>query len=299
MTRDCAAQGQMESVTCNLCGGSHFERLYVVRSFNVVRCSACGLVFVNPRLVASELRRIYNAPDYYDRGYPDYKTKKMFIRWEAYPLLRNIRQFLGKPGGRILDVGCSFGFFMDVARQTGYEVQGIEVSEQASAFARDELGLDVRTWNLAEAQFDAGAFDVITMWDVLEHLTDPHASLDKMHHWLKPGGILALATPNIASPLARWTRGGWEQIKPEYHLYYFTPVTLQRICEAAGFSVLRLSTMGLGGTFNLITGGKPRPGDRRGLLANASRSKFLIKQIVGRFSEITRTGEKIYLYAGK
>ena len=299
MSRDSIAEADSESVKCNLCGSSQSEMLYNVRSFNIVRCAVCRLVYVNPRLSVHRLKKIYNAPDYYDGGYPDYKSKRRFIRWESGALLRNIGRFMGKASGRILDVGCSFGYFLDAAREMGYEARGIEISEHASIYARDELGLDVKTWSLDEAVFDPEAFDVVTMWDVLEHLTDPQASLEKIHGWLRPGGILALATPNLGSPLARWTQGRWEQIKPEYHLYYFTKDTVKDMCEAAGFSVLRISTIGLGGTCKLITGNRCVPARADCLITDTSRFKLFVKQMVNMFSEITRTGEKLYVYARK
>jgi len=286
-----------ESVNCAICGKDKTKLLYVVDSFHIVRCSNCGLIYVNPRLSSDELKRIYDSQDYYRSGYPNYLSKKKFIFWESKKILEKIERLRKQKGERILDIGCSFGFFLDSARELGWDTYGVEISKYASDFARKELHLNVTTGTINDLSYSNNSFDVITMWDVIEHLYNPVSSLKKIRDLLKPDGILALATPNIGSPLSRLTKERWEQIKPTYHLYYFSPATLTKLLEKSRLSMVKLSTQGLGGTLKWIMG---RNGlQENEMAADSSRVKYLLKNGTNKFAEIFGMGEKIVAYAKK
>ncbi|MGC8787731.1 MAG: methyltransferase domain-containing protein, partial [Anaerolineae bacterium] len=191
----------LEYVHCNLCGADDTELVAEVEGFHIVRCRQCGLVYVNPRYREDFLQQLYTA-EYYDHdgirngqaffGYEDYIADEENIKITFAKRLRTIERFANK--GRLLDVGCATGFFLDLARAKGWEVVGSEVSEFAARYAREKLGLEVRLGALKELHFEAEAFDVVTMWDVIEHVADPMGDLLEVWRILRADGLLSLIT---------------------------------------------------------------------------------------------------------
>ena len=139
--------------------------------------------------------------------------------------------------GRLFDVGAAAGFFMDEARRAGWDVHGADISPTMSAYGRDRLGLDLRT-----ATFDAvdvtGPFDCVTMWDYIEHATDPLGDLRHAHDLLRGGGILALSTGDVRSLVGRASGSRWHLLTPRHHNFFFAAANLRLACERAGFEVL-------------------------------------------------------------
>jgi 2-polyprenyl-3-methyl-5-hydroxy-6-metoxy-1,4-benzoquinol methylase len=142
--------------------------------------------------------------------------------------------------GRLLDVGAATGFFVEQARAVGWDAIGLEPSEWAAEFARRELGMEVFTGTLESMHFADQAFDVVTLWEVIEHLPDPMVTLQEIRRILRPGGQLVLSTPDSGSPVARasgrrWL--GWRKV-PE-HLFFFDRSNLDRLLTRAGFVPVR------------------------------------------------------------
>jgi 2-polyprenyl-3-methyl-5-hydroxy-6-metoxy-1,4-benzoquinol methylase len=144
--------------------------------------------------------------------------------------------------GRLLDVGCATGYFLNAAR-LDFETQGIELSEWAALYARERLRLDVVNAGLDEASLPAEHFDVVTLNDVIEHFTDPRAALLRIQGLLRPGGLLYLVTPNIESLSARILRGRWWGLRPA-HVFYFSPATLTALLRETGFEVELVKSYG-------------------------------------------------------
>ena len=148
-------------------------------------------------------------------------------------LLGKIGKLVSGCRGRLLDVGCATGFFLDLARRDGWQVAGIEPSEWASSYARDVLGLDVKQGTVSTAELRDNYFDVITLWDVVEHLVDPLGDFTRLAAALKPGGLLAFSTHSIESPAAR-ILGGRYPFLMAMHVTHFTPRTSGVLCAKAG-----------------------------------------------------------------
>jgi SAM-dependent methyltransferase len=201
----------------------------------VVRCLRCGLVYTNPRPSPDTLMRGYSAT--VDSDYAEEDASRSI---NAHIALRTIRKCVRS--GRLLDVGSATGFFLNAAR-LDFEVDGIDPSRWAVEYARRRLKLEVRLGSLDTAAFEASRFDVVTMNDVIEHLPDPRAALEKTRRLLRPGGVLYLVTPDIGGLAARILRGKWWGLRPA-HLYYFSRRTLQRMLEDAGFQVVLMRSYG-------------------------------------------------------
>lgn len=239
----------LERVPCNLCGSQEsrirFEAMdgwpseeaghYAATTDKfgaygrIVECLGCGLVYTSPRVKAQEILR----------GYEETKDEDYFLESEArsinaYMALATIRRHAR--GGRLLDVGCSAGFFLNAARLQ-FEVFGIEPSRWAGGFAREHLKLSGIHPTLEEARFPDAHFDVVTLIDVIEHLPDPLRLMREISRITKPGGVVYIVTPDIASLSARCLRGKWWGLRPA-HIYYFSRKTLAALLEKTGYEVL-------------------------------------------------------------
>jgi SAM-dependent methyltransferase len=148
--------------------------------------------------------------------------------------------------GRLLDVGCGAGYFLDAARAAGWLATGVELSEPAAAVAREGLGLDVWSGSLSRAAFPSESFDLITMFEVLEHMRNPGAALQEANRVLHSGGLLAIEVPNdmdaYRARMARSDNRWW--VIPPVHLYYFNASTLSRWLLMNGFEPVYLATEG-------------------------------------------------------
>jgi SAM-dependent methyltransferase len=239
----------MESVTCNLCGASAAavhatgrDRLTGVDGeFTLVRCAQCGLVYLNPRPRADEIDRYYPA-DYLPFLPAIDDEPGWFRRLDRRNGLRRrqaiMRRWVGRPepgAHRLLDVGCATGIFLQGMAEEGWQVQGVELSPTAADYARRRFGLNVFTGTLEQARLPTGSFDVITLWDVLEHVYDPKATLHEVHRLLKPNGAFVFSLPDLDTIEAKVFGRYWAGLDMPRHLTLFNRATLGRLLRETGF----------------------------------------------------------------
>ena len=149
----------------------------------------------------------------------------------------------GKESGRLFDIGAATGFFLKIAQKRGYEVSGVEMSDHAAGEAR-KTSLDVKSGDMMSMVIPPTYFDIITMLDVLEHMTEPLKELLETRRILKSGGLLVINAPNGQSLLAKILRSKWHLVLPPEHLYYFSPKNLSTFLEANGFRTVYSGTIG-------------------------------------------------------
>lgn len=221
---------------CIVCGGTHAKQRFVQRGYVVLRCPDCGLEFVAPTPGPAELA------DYYDHSYA--------VPLERYAAAqqRNVARIVDlerwcPTRGRLLELGASYGHSLAAARERGWDPVGIELSPTACGYARSHFGLSVYNSDLAEVPLADGSFDAAIMWHVLEHVRNPKDQLLRLAAVLKPGGILGVRVPNVASFGARATGEWWPWMCPPAHLWFFSPDTLPRLLRACGFEVQQVSTL--------------------------------------------------------
>lgn len=217
-------------MTCALCGGESASSFLDAGSSHMVKCCGCGLVYVaNFQDGATS----YEGEDYFT-------VKNRYAqRWDEFctifdGLVEKITRINGG-GGRLLDVGAGVGALMWVAKRKGFDVRGVEVSQWAAAFAREEKGLDVAAGSLEDAGFAASSFEVAVINHVLEHVPDPQKVLEEVRRVLSADGMLVVGVPNIASFMARLRGKKWSSLRPEEHRWHFSPDTLRRLVRQAGF----------------------------------------------------------------
>jgi SAM-dependent methyltransferase len=220
-----------------------YRRTTRVRGIDILQCTRCHLATwdwptYDPAAFYDES---YWRSDEIGKGYADYFSLAEAMRVTHARRLLAIRQRLGHlpPGDarpRLLDAGCGPGYFVRAAADFGFEARGIEVSQYAVDFARRELGVDVRQGTIAATDLPPGPFDVVTLWDVIEHLPAPLAALRAAAGLLRPGGFIVLSTGDYASLVARLSGAHWHLFNLPEHLWFFTPGSLRRLLSRAGFA---------------------------------------------------------------
>lgn len=227
-----------EKIGCPVCDGRDFVPLFELRGEAFVRCRGCGLVLINPRPVFARI------VDTYDTSYSEAYIRKIgkkrarCKRWVA----RVQRRFVAR--GRWLDIGCSAGFVVEAARAAGFDAFGVELETRAVEFARDSLGLTQIACGTLEAQHYADAqFDVLSLYDVLEHVPDLNATVAELKRLLAPGGVIEVRTPDVDHFTTPRRLEGWREIKRSEHLYYFDRNTLPRLFARHGLALRQARRM--------------------------------------------------------
>ncbi len=250
---------RLEKVDCNLCGADDASRHLTISGFNICRCRNCGLLYVNPRPSAEDITKVYdrsyfsNGEDCPDRGYYGYyayEESEEQIKDTFRPRLDRIESILGAGRGKLLDIGCAMGFFMSVAEERGWRAHGTDVSEEAASKTGKLFGDRFYRGTVEQATFERTSFDAVTLWDVIEHLPDPSGTLKTVNGLMKPGGVIALVTPDAGSLAAALLRSKWPEFRRvEEHIYFFSGKTLAAMLENNGFEVVL--TEGAGRIFDI------------------------------------------------
>jgi len=236
----------MKTVSCDLCGNNYSDQLF--QDIDIVKCRECGLVYLKTHLSEEDLLQLYdenyyNSDDSADEGYDNYVLDQDKIVQTFDDRLEKIESIL--PGiGKVLDIGAATGYFLLAARKRGWIGEGVELSEYASEYARQHLGLDVHTGDLDSAELENKQFDLITMWDTIEHVPSPKKILSTCKVKLKPNGLLVLTTPDIGSLPSKIFKRKWMGIKPEEHLFYFDRVSINKVLQETGFQVDYIKSVG-------------------------------------------------------
>ena len=231
-------------VDCGLCGSAERDLKFREGLFSVVTCQHCGLTYVTPRLTESSfLAEVYDEGYWRSqaakaRGYTDYRADQPLYLKTYRRRLRVIRRHFGGPG-RVLDVGCAAGYFLCVMQDEGWRVTGLEPSDAIRSTAEALVGKEnVHAGLLGQVALEPASFELVTMWDVVEHIPDPVAALQEVRRLLAPGGRLVIETQNIDSGAARVLGKRWQHYKHAEHLFHFNKRTIAEVLRRAGFEVL-------------------------------------------------------------
>jgi SAM-dependent methyltransferase len=238
---------------------------------DIARCAVCGHMQLATMPSKESLSEAYG-----EAASSDYVEEEAGQRETARAVLDRIERH-APPGDerRLLDLGCWVGFLLSEANGRGWRGEGVEPSDFAAAYAAGELGLSVQHSDLFEAELEAGAYSAIVMADVIEHLLDPGAALQRCGELLAPAGVLALVLPDAGSALARAMGRRWWSVIPT-HVQYFTRASLTRLLERNGFEVLEIATSPkaftvryylerIGGYSRAVSGGLVALAERTGL----------------------------------
>lgn len=231
---------------CIVCGTTEefaFDKL----GFDIVRCPKCRLfrtilLSKSPQKVNQYYSKSYFTGSPTRAGYANYDQDHSIVRRNSHGYLRLINKFLHK--GKILDVGCATGIFLQEAEKVGFNGFGIDVSKYAISKAESRLSNKVKLSSLRSGLFKKGSFNILTFFDVFEHLYNPRQTLQIAHNLLKKNGLVFINTGDTGSALAKLQGRNWHFFIPPQHIYYFSKQNLIDLLESEGFATVYSTSQG-------------------------------------------------------
>lgn len=251
----------VETIACNICGSKDYKVIHEgipmegneqnrykssgneVGNDRIVKCLQCGLMYVNPRLKPELIFKGYSEGSdetFVSQAPYRVNTFKRSLKQVHKLLPAEMRARLGtKNKPKILDVGTAGGSFLKAAKDAGWDVYGIEPNKWLCNWAKKNYGIKVDQGDLFTQKYKDKSFDVVTLWDVLEHVPDPKKVLIECNRILRPGGVLVVNYPDMGSSIAKLMGRKWVFILT-VHLFYFTPKTIRKILNITGFDVMAM-----------------------------------------------------------
>ncbi len=227
-------------MVCPVCRNVEFVSYLKVNDFNLIRCKKCKLGITHP-FPSTEQSLQANLETYNsEQRIQLYLTKIDYFKKRYRKYLQNIRNY--KPQGKLLDVGCNIGLFLVTAKEEGFEATGIELNKECADYGVKNFELDIVNDYLENRGFQDGTFDIVTMFDVLEHIPDMRNALGEVRRVLKKDGLLVVQLPNLDSIMARITGSNWVWLTTPDHLYHFNPKNLSEFLLSNGFRIKYLRT---------------------------------------------------------
>ncbi len=235
---------------CNLCGSRSIFHLYDLKTYQVLKCKACGLTFLDQETIKEQPEELYDE-EYFTKLHKKWFSAKNNPRLKDFEgWLQQIEKCSQK--GRLLDIGCGPGFFLNLAKQSGWDVQGVDISKYAAKHAKDKFNIDVKVGRIENLNLKEKDFDVITLFDFIEHAQNPDVVFSKAYSLLKKRGILFITTDNqeslivrLANLIYRITNGVVYQpakkTHPIHHFTLFSEKTIKKYLKKHNFKVAEIT----------------------------------------------------------
>lgn len=236
-------------ISCDVCGGTKAtDTLRILK-----KCLSCGHIYAPLDLNLDEAKKVYSEDFFMGDAYFDYVAESISLQRNFELRNKELKPFMKPNSKSLLDVGCAHGFYVQEASNLVEDAVGIDIASSAVEYGKRELNLNLKSGDLLDYDFGKKQFDVVTMWDTIEHLNRPSAYIRKIRKLTKPSGVFAFTTGNIASPLARLRRSNWRMIHVPAHLHYFTPATARKLLEDNGFKICKIHHNGIFRTLGNIS----------------------------------------------
>jgi 2-polyprenyl-3-methyl-5-hydroxy-6-metoxy-1,4-benzoquinol methylase len=236
-----------QEVACPVCASgvpisSHFKN----GADRIRKCPTCSVGFVYPRLSGPELLSQYSQDYFQEKGY-DKLQESGYVNLQAWrakmaTCLGRVNRLRGAKTGLLLDVGCGKGWFLEAARERGWQVQGVELCAEVAKRTMERVGTQVYIGNIFDIELPSETFDLVTMFDVIEHLEAPVEALRICYRILKPGGVLAISTPNLRGLGCRLLGAKAFAVWPDEHIFYFGPASMKRALQLADFTDMEIAS---------------------------------------------------------
>lgn len=243
---DKSVVSSLEHVSCDLCGNAKtafFMRLadrHTGEIFTLVKCEMCGLIFLDPRPNQDEISKYY--PENYECFFSDENQNSKLETWHLSRSNAWKLNYLRKntiKSGKLLDIGSGTGDFLKVCQDQKWEVTGIELVAKAAEIARKKHNLHIITGHFENVELPLGYYDVITLWDVLEHLPSPSKAFARIHQLLKNQGWAIFSIPNLSSFDRHLFGPAWIGWDVPRHFYSFSESHIETLAKNTGFRVIR------------------------------------------------------------
>lgn len=242
---------------CPVCGADNFSDYLNLKdffltgeTFQLQKCESCGFVLTNPRPEDQSLAKYYDSPDYLSHHSQGLNPVRMVYQELRRINIRNkfslIRRYVSK--GSLLDIGCGTGEVLHYFEQKKWNAKGIEPSKSAREFAIKKYGLDVEDEPELK-RFKENSFDIVSMWHVLEHVSDLQDRMAVVHKLIKSSGYLIIALPNLNSWDAKYYQRYWAAYDVPRHLHHFSQKTIKKLVTNHGFKFVDVVPMKLDAYF--------------------------------------------------
>lgn len=208
---------------CIVCGNGSFEPY----CSDVVRCLKCNLVVAEEIPTKQEVKELYQKEYFFGMEYSDYEADRVALEHNFRKRIKRLNRMIW-PEASVVEVGCAYGYFLNLVKERVDNHIGFDVAEEGVAFAK-KLGVNATNDDFIKWKFKQNSVDSIFMWDVVEHLSFPEDYIKKISTILKPGGRLALTTGDISALVPRLRKGKWRMIHPPTHVYYFSSHTITQL----------------------------------------------------------------------
>ncbi len=230
----------MEKIFCDLCGWREYDTfLNNIKSpefdeeFTLVKCTKCGLVYINPRPRESQIGKYYSGSNYFSDT-SNARQKYSFL----YDMVFKVAKV---KKGKVFDIGAGTGLFLTEFKKRGWEVDGLEPANVGRRIAKTKFGISLKKDDLLDIDFKDKYFDLVVLNNVIEHLHKPVESLNKVSRIVKKGGCVLISCPNIDGIGSLLFRKKWYGMDVPRHLYQFNPETLGVLLNQSGFKIVKIS----------------------------------------------------------
>jgi len=242
---------------CNICKSNNIKILYKLKKFNIKKCNHCNLIFTDPLFFKNRDTNLDYEEDYYKELHKNHFSmyKKRKGDYSNNPKINQFRRVINtiekySPIGKILDIGCAEGVFLDIAKQKGWDCYGIDISKYATKYASDNFDIKVKTGELNEKIYPNEFFNVITLWDTIEHVKDPNKIILIVNKIIKKDGLLFILTINEDSLINRIAHFIYKlsfgiikypivKLHPIHHLHHFSKKTIKNLLNKHGFKSIQ------------------------------------------------------------
>lgn len=225
---------------CPVCEADQWARQWDI----LCRCQQCGFVRAAELPDEQESNQLYTAEYFQGQEYGDYLADREVHRRNFAARLRDMERLAG-PLKSVFEIGCAYGLWLELLSERGIRAAGIDISSEAVRYATEQLGQQASQGNFLQAPLAAGEFEAFCLWDTIEHLSDPSATIERAAQLLPEGGWLFLTTGDIGSRMARWRGRRWRMIHPPTHLHYFSRATIKRLLARHGLTVVEIRAVGV------------------------------------------------------
>ncbi|MDH4469102.1 MAG: class I SAM-dependent methyltransferase [Bacteriovoracaceae bacterium] len=234
---------------CLICGLSSSLVFYPA----ILKCSHCGYIYADLNLSQKDFEALYQNKYFHGDEYSNYLADEIIIKKNFKSRLKVLQDKVENSHDKsLLEVGCAYGFFLQVARPFYQSVMGIDVTKEGVDYINHQLGLTAIKMDLEHWDFQNKNYDVVCLWDTIEHLRDPDIYIKKIASHLNPKGLIALTTGDIGSLVARVRKSKWRLIHPPTHAHYFNKNTLKLLLQKHGLEIIHFEHSGAYRSLDLI-----------------------------------------------
>ena len=236
---------KLETLQCPICKKIEYSESYEgyeytnekneIRNFKIIKCINCGLARNYPLPYSNDIF----ADVYQDFSFIDpYENPKL---WDSFfmPMINKMKKY--KKSGKVLDIGCSSGYLLKLAKNNNFETYGVELNPNAVKYGNDNHGLNILNKDLKAANFESNYFDIIVCSQLMEHIVNPENLLSEINRVLKSDGILIIDSPNYAGLMVKFWGKKWGGYQPQWHIWQFTPKSISALLSINNFNSVEIS----------------------------------------------------------